>query len=266
MRARFYGSSDDVVVLLHGGPGGPGYMAPVAQELSDTFRVVEHLQPGFDQGGRTVEALVQHLRETIVEEGGPLPALVGASWGAMLALCYAAAFPGTVSRVVSIGCGTFDERSRQELESRLVARETASDRRHLGTIKWQLATARSPADQDAAFGALARLLTRVDIVEPIGPVEDLVIHHDYRAFQAVWTDMVRLQQAGVYPQEFTRVSCPVTMLHGREDSHPGRLIYESLRQYVPTLRYLELERCGHTPWLERHARDPFFAALRDALS
>jgi len=266
MRARFYGTGDATAVLLHGGPGGPGYLAPVARELSDTFRVVEHLQPGFDEGGRSVGQMIRHLRETIVDEGGPLPALVGASWGAMLALCYAADFPGTVRCIVAIGCGTFDERSRRELERRRAASETPGDRRQIEALQWEIATARSPSEQDAAFGALARLLTRMDIVEPAGPVEDLVIRHDYRCFRAVWGDMVRLQREGVYPRRLSRVDCPVTLLHGREDPHPGRLIHESLRPHLPGIRYLELERCGHSPWLERHARAPFYRALREALS
>jgi pimeloyl-ACP methyl ester carboxylesterase len=47
---------------------------------------------------------------------GGLEVLVGHSWGAMLALCYAAEHP--VERVVLVGCGTFDEASRAELVRR----------------------------------------------------------------------------------------------------------------------------------------------------
>ena len=50
MRIREYGSAGPMVVLLHGGPGAPGYMAPVARELADSFRVLEPLQRGSGAG------------------------------------------------------------------------------------------------------------------------------------------------------------------------------------------------------------------------
>ncbi|MBI2299579.1 MAG: hypothetical protein HYU66_11675 [Armatimonadetes bacterium] len=56
------------------------------------------------------------------------------------------------------------------------------------------------------------------------------------------------------------------MLHGDWDPHPGRMIRDGLLPNLPHLEYAELERCGHRPWAERHARAPFFAALRAWLS
>ncbi len=40
MQIRTYGTSGPLVVVLHGGPGAPGYMAPVARGLADSFRVL----------------------------------------------------------------------------------------------------------------------------------------------------------------------------------------------------------------------------------
>jgi hypothetical protein len=51
------------------------------------------------------------------------------------------------------------------------------------------------------------------------------------------------------------------MLHGAVDPHPGRIIFSSLKPYLPLLEYRELEHCGHYQWLERFARDEFFALL-----
>ena len=44
MQVREYGTSGPVVVVLHGGPGAPGYMGPLARGLEDSFRVLEHFQ------------------------------------------------------------------------------------------------------------------------------------------------------------------------------------------------------------------------------
>ena len=56
------------------------------------------------------------------------------------------------------------------------------------------------------------------------------------------------------------------MLHGAYDPHPGALIRDSLLPYLPQLEYREFARCGHYPWLERHARDEFLLELRAWLS
>ncbi len=39
-----------------------------------------------------------------------------------------------------------------------------------------------------------------------------------------WSDMVRLQESGVFPARFASIRCPVLMLHGSYDPHPGALI------------------------------------------
>ncbi len=77
-----------------------------------------------------------------------------------------------------------------------------------------------------------------------------------------WLDMLRLQEAGVYPAAFRAIEAPVLMLHGTYDPHPGAMIRDCLRQYMPQIEYRELQRCGHDPWRERFASDEFFAALR----
>ena len=39
------------------------------------------------------------------------------------------------------------------------------------------------------------------------------------------------------------------------------LIRDELRRYIPHLEYQPLQRCGHSPWLERHASDAFYSRL-----
>lgn len=57
----------------------------------------------------------------------------------------------------------------------------------------------------------------------------------------------------------------ITMIHGNLDPHPGPMIFESLAPFIDDLQYLELQPCGHTPWLEEEARDDFFELLTECL-
>jgi pimeloyl-ACP methyl ester carboxylesterase len=63
-----------------------------------------------------------------------------------------------------------------------------------------------------------------------------------------------------------RLGVVLLMLHGVFDPHPGPMIYESLRPFIQRLEYRELDRCGHSPWLERHARAEFFSILKSWLA
>jgi pimeloyl-ACP methyl ester carboxylesterase len=84
---------------------------------------------------------------------------------------------------------------------------------------------------------------------------------DKQGHLETWNDLVRLRDNGTYPAAFASIQSPVIMLHGVYDPHPGRMIYDSLKPYIPKLEYKEWQKCGHYPWREKYARDDFFSVL-----
>ena len=256
VRVRSYGTSGPLVVLLHGGPGVAGYLAPVARGLASSFRVLEPLQRGSGSEALTVARHVADLHEIVESRGeGTRPALTGHSWGAMLALAYAAAHPGRVAALALVGCGTFDPAARRRLQAIREARLNDSLRQRLDRL-----TDKFP-DPDQRLSMLGSLIQQVDSYELV-PSASEVEACDARAHQETWEDMLRLEEEGVYPAAFAAIEAPVLMLHGADDPHPGRMIRASLEPHLPQLRYREWERCGHYPWLEKAVRHEFFAVLR----
>jgi len=260
MRVREYGASGPVVAVLHGGPGAPGYMAPVARELADSFRVLEPLQRGSGGEPLTVARHVADLHELLESRcSSGRPALVGHSWGAMLALAYAAAHPGCVASLVLVGCGTFDRTARARLQAIVDERMDQDLRHRLEHLPQEI------PDPDERLRVLGNLILPLYSHEVIAP--DLGGETcDARAHRETWEDMVRLQEEGVYPAAFAAIDATVLMLHGAVDPHPGPMIRRSLEPYLPQLEYREWERCGHYPWLEKVARDEFFGVLREWLA
>jgi pimeloyl-ACP methyl ester carboxylesterase len=132
LRVRAYGLPGRTVLVLHGGPGAPGYMAPVARGLSAAFRVLEPLQRGRGRTPLTVDRHVTDLHQLVAWLGpGARPAMVGSSWGAMLALAYAARHPDHAGPLVLVGCGTFDRKSRARMREILDERQDAALRQRL---------------------------------------------------------------------------------------------------------------------------------------
>ena len=259
MRLRKYGNSRHSVVVLHGGPAASGDAAPIAQGLSDSFRVIEPWQRGSGVEPLTVARHIDDLRSLItgLDSVSP-PALVGHSWGAMLALCYAAAHPNSVGPIVLVGCGTFDAASRARMKEILQERTDSDLRERLARIT---ASTSDAADLHMKKHKLTRDLSVYDRAEP-WPEKEEYEPLDARAHRETWDDMMRLQSDGTYPSAFTRITSDVLMLHGSYDPHPGPMIYESLRPFIPRLEYRQLDRCGHSPWLERFARTEFFSILK----
>ena len=255
IETREYGSSGPTVFVLHGGPAAAGTMAPVARALAPRFRAVEPMQR--ESGGEplTVARHVDDLDELIAARAGePPPALVGHSWGAMLALAYAAAHPRRVAALALVACGTFDRAARARLIEVRDARLTGDLRRRIERL------ARDIPDPDARLAALGDLVRAVYAYDPIDDDPEPA-RCDARAHQETWDDMLRQQDAGVYPAAFRNIEAPVLMLHGTYDPHPGAMIRDGLKPLIPHLEYHEWERCGHYPWQERGARDAFYARL-----
>jgi proline iminopeptidase len=100
------------IVTLHGGPGGThDYLAPLADMAPRGYRVVFYDQLGcgrserpIDEGDYTVERDVEDLEEFCRVSGIERMHLLGSSYGGMLAIAYALAYPARI-RTLTIASG-----------------------------------------------------------------------------------------------------------------------------------------------------------------
>ncbi len=254
IEARRYGDVGPHVVLVHGGPGAAGHMAPIARRLAHGARVLEPFQRSSGGAPLTVRRHIEDLRALLDAERIDRAHVVGSSWGAMLALAFAADHPDRARSLVLIGCGTFDGRFRERFKA-IVAERLGPD----GQARID-ALARQEPDPDKRLAKTVALLTRPYSHDLLSEDPENV-RVDARANRESWDDMLRLQVDGVYPQAFRRIDAPVLMLHGVKDPHPGPETRDGLLPFLPQLEYVELPECGHFPWLERAAQETFYARL-----
>src|SRR5262245_2160336 len=234
LRIRTYGTSGPVVIVLHGGPADVGGAAPVARGLADAFRVLEPWQRGSGGEPLTVASHVADLHELVASRcEGVRPALVGTSWGAMLALAYAAAHPDRAGPLVLVGCGTFDPVARARLRVALEERTGDALRHRLAHLAEEYPDRGDQLRQRHALTQGLYTYAPIAAEQDEGAGEPL----DVRAHTETWEDVVRLQEAGVYPAAFAAITSPVLMMHVTYDPHPGQMIRE-LGPLSPAVRVL----------------------------
>jgi len=235
-----------------------GDVAPVAEGISGSFRAVEPWQRGSSDLPLNVARHIADLHELATDLGGDSRvAIVGHSWGAMLALCYAAEHPDTAGPIVLVGCGTFDQDCRKRMQATIEERMDDDLRNRIRRVASHTT---DPADQFIQTFKLTRHIYDYDPADPYADKEESE-PFDLRAYEETWGDMRTLQDDGVYPGAFAAIESPVLMLHGEYDPHPGKMIRDNLLAYLPQLEYHEYERCGHSPWIEKSAREEFFSTL-----
>lgn len=153
---RRYGEKGPVVALLHGGPGAPGDLAPLARDLAPGFMVLEPLQR---RSGGTPLRVARHVAD-LAEVLPAGAALVGWSWGAMLSLSFAAAHPGRARSLALVGCGTYDTATREAYRAVMAARLGKAGRQQAAALQRQMAEAGSDEESDRLLGDLGELVGR----------------------------------------------------------------------------------------------------------
>jgi len=254
-RIRFHGDHGPLVITLHGGPGAAGGAVHLARGLSHDFRVIEPWQRRSGATPLTVARHVEDLHGLIISQcKEEKPALIGSSWGAMLALAYASKHSDTINSIVLVGCGTFDKASRDVIVQK--RRQKIVD--HISKHPEHKADLQLPIDVQ-----MMKWHMITDAYELL-PTDDAPWEFepfDMQAHKETWQNMLQCQEDGIYPQSFISVKVPAIMLHGADDPHPGVRIRNSLMPYIPHIQYHEFSRCGHEPEIERYARDDFFTVL-----
>ncbi len=255
---RKHGSAPYSVVVVHGGPGAGGEMAPVARELARARGVLEPIQTV-----ASVDGQVDELK-SILEHCADLPAiLIGFSWGAWLSYILAARYSSLVKKLILVGSGAFEEVHARATHATRLQRLSESEQREFESL---VAVLSDPevVDKDAALARLGALCTNADAYDRMPQEPDGM---DVRAdiFQRVWEEAAALRKSGRLIELGSRIECPVLAIHGDYDPHPPEGVRIPLSRVIRRFQFILLEHCGHRPWIERQARDEFYRILEEAM-
>ena len=255
---RKYGNAPFDTAVIHGGPGAPGEIAPVARELSSLKGVLEPLQTA-----ASIQGQVQELK-TVLDENGDLPVtLIGFSWGAWLSFLYTAHHTAFVKKLILIGSGPFENRyARNIMETRL-SRLSEKDKAEVLSLINNL---ENPAigDKNTLLDRFGELMFKADSYDPLSHKSEIQ-ECQYSIHQKVWEQAWKLRSSGKLLESGKKIRCPVLAIHGDHDPHPAEGVQRPLSRIIKDFRFILLEKCGHKPWVERSARDRFYTILKSEI-
>ena len=259
MTIRKYGKPPYKIAVLHGGPGAPGYMAPLARELSLKIGTIEPLQTKDSLNGQILE-----LENQLALHADPPVIMIGSSWGAVLALFVAARREIKIEKLILIGSAVFDAESSARIEGIRMSRLDDEKRHRLKKIKTEL---NKPDNEDKAKIAAewGDIFFHTDVYDPL--TTDLeVIEVQYDINIKVWSEFKGLRdRPGFLKTEFSRIDIPTVVIHGDYDPHPIEGIRPFLEDCLKDVRFYMLSKCGHYPWIERFAKKEFFEILNSEI-
>ncbi len=255
---RKYGQAPYTVAIVHGGPGAPGDMAPIARELSTTYGVLEPLQTEETLNGQIVELV------SVLKENADSPVtLMGHSWGAVLSFIVTAKNPDLIKKLILIGSGVYEEKYAADIMNVRLSRLTDEERK---AVDYMLAELNDPAatNKNVVFEKFGKLIAKADSYDPL-PHDSDVIEYQYHMFNSVWPDARDLRDSGDLLALGKQIKCPVVAIHGDHDPHPAKGIRQSLSNMLTDFRFILLNKCGHYPWYEKQAKNNFYNILRQEL-
>jgi proline iminopeptidase len=272
---RVYGGGPDTALVISGGPGlSLTYLdrdlAPLAHGRTVIFYdargagrsqlLADPAQMGIQQHVADVEAVRQHF-------GIGKLAIIGHSWGAMVAPMYAAHYPGNVDRLVMVTPGPVQAHYDAQFEAERIARTPGTVLQRQFELFGELAGGQSPNPVAACtelltiwFPAYFHDATRMANLK--GAWCDVP---PAAASALPFTMMVGRASLGadfdLRPMLRT-VQAPALVIHGAADPIP----FASSQAYadeMPDGRLSVIQQAGHFPWMEQPAA--FFTQVNNFL-
>lgn len=251
------------LIVLHGGPDfDHEYLLPEADGWADVARVVL-----YDQRGRgrsfhgegpddvSLESEMRDLDAVRAWAGAERFALLGHSFGGLLAAEYAIRYPQRVSRLILLNTAPVSHAGRQGLSAELAARLTPEQAQRMATIaadprylagdigleaeRYRLhfgRTVRDPEVLAEVVGRLRRAFTPASIVAARA-IED-------RLYEETW-----LRQDYDLLPALRRLTIPALVVHGEDDFVPPDIPHE-IAAAIPGAR-LEVLPTSHFSFVER---------------
>lgn len=254
---RKHGDGPFRIAVIHGGPGAPGSVAPIARELSKDIGILEPFQTTTSLDGQ-----IEELKNQLSEFAETPVILIGHSWGAMLSFLVASRYPQLVRKLILVASGVFETKYAERIMPTRLNRLTESERTEVLQLMKDLSDL-SLTDRGERMAKFGRILGKADDWNPLPsePEKD-PIQCQADTYSKVWDEAERFRKEGGFLEAGRKIQCPVVAIHGDYDPHPAEGIKKPLSSVLKNFRFILIEKCGHEPWIEREARDNFFILLR----
>ncbi len=251
---RSYGDKPFKVAVVHGGPGAPGEMAPIARKLAIFQGIIEPFQTAL-----TIQQQLQELK-LIMDKYSNLPILlIGFSWGALLSFMFSAEYPKLVKKLILVSSAVYEIKYAVNILNTRLSRLGSPDRNELIVISNALNNS-TVKEKGEIMKSLAKLVAKTDSYNLI-PHADEILEYQYDIYHSIWNEASNLRNSGKLLEYGKRITCPVVAIHGDYDPHPYKGVKVPLSRVVKDFRFFLLRNCGHYPWWEREAHEQFYELL-----
>jgi pimeloyl-ACP methyl ester carboxylesterase len=224
------------LVLIPGLAGGFELLGPMARLLARDFRVISYQLRGEDDCFALrrrfgMADLVNDLAEFLDWQCLECPAVMGVSFGGVLALEFAVRFPTRLNALCVQGAGARFERG--------LLQQVA------GTV-----LSRYPLPPDNPFVNQFFNLLFGSKQRP-GPLFQFVTSRCWQTDQSVMAHRFRLVEHFDIDGRLERIEAPTLILSGDRDLLVSPKSLQSLRDGIPDVRHTSLPRCGHLAFVTR---------------
>jgi proline iminopeptidase len=254
-------------VVLHGGPGADHrYLLPQMLRLADHCDLLFYDQRGGGQSRAdardpvTWHEHVDDLGRVMREFGLSAPALVGYSWGGLLAMLYATATAGDTGLIPLGKLALVDPASvtyhyRAQFEAEFARRgDSAYVRSERAAL---LASGLRERDPDAYRQRAFELSVAGYFANPADAHNLTPFRVVARVQHSVWDSLGDYDLLPMLATVRQRLALPALVVHGREDPIPLASSVDAAAALGAKL--VTIDQCGHVPFVERPG--PLFAAL-----
>lgn len=253
---RKFGEAPYSAAVIHGGPGAPGEMAPVARQLSSYRGVLEPLQTA-----KTIEEQIDELKVVLKTNGDPPVTLIGWSWGAWLSFLFAAHHDKLVKKLILVGSGPFEEKYAANIMKIRLNRLSEEEKTEVLSLT-QVLDDPSVINKNKALARFGKLISKADSYDPL-TYKSEVLECQYDIYRQIWEQGKRLRKSKRLLEFGKSIQCSVLAIHGDYDPHPYEGVQLPLSRILKDFRFILIKRCGHKPWIERSAKDIFYRILKN---
>ncbi len=250
MLVKKYGDGEEVLVLVHGGPGGAGSLSCMAKQYAEYGKGrICVLEPW--QSKKTVWGQVEELHKQITLNTNKKIYLLGHSWGAWIVTLYASKYSETLYCVILMGAGPYDAKYVPLMQERRERFFKGEQREEFDRLIKELDHT-DAVDKEEIFKRLAAI-SHGDDYDTVEEANDCIPDGDI--YHAVWPEGEKMRADGKLIEEARLIRCPIFVIHGEQDPHPVEGVTGPFDEFHIPYTLYKLPECGHSAWKEKYARE-----------